>query len=345
MDASKYNSNGVASPQPLGSDSPGSNPGLIYQPANKPTSPGSFLPGQTVSLLTFQANVSGRRIRISMNDIPKQAHKDPGQLAGSIAIIDSSGVVLASLGTPLTGDTNNETAFFQNNTGGAVLKTQQDGGSQSNVLVGNLAASSGTGVEIDMFGSGSGIVIVTTGASATGRLIQLSQNNVLNTNFPLTIANSAAVSTHFTRAASFIGKNIYVSDGTTPNGNLTGATGDICLDGTGGALYFCVTGTTWTPAGGTTIIGGTTALYSGSVVSGAAGTNFPAGWSVTNPGAGLYEITHTLGVSNYSVQLTPNVFASREVSVYNKTSTLFDIAIANLSGTATNTDFDFILTY
>lgn len=53
------------------------------------------------------------------------------------------------------------------------------------------------------------------------------------------------VSTNFTPVARFLGVTLYVSDGTSPNGVLSGASGDICLRGDAGKIYFCVSTTTW----------------------------------------------------------------------------------------------------
>jgi hypothetical protein len=53
------------------------------------------------------------------------------------------------------------------------------------------------------------------------------------------------VSTHFTPVAKFLGTTLYVSDGTSPNGTLNGASGDICIKADAGKLYFCVGSTTW----------------------------------------------------------------------------------------------------
>lgn len=40
---------------------------------------------------------------------------------------------------------------------------------------------------------------------------------------------------------------IYISDGTTPDGNLTGVQGDYCLNGPSGVPYYCdANGTNWT---------------------------------------------------------------------------------------------------
>ena len=53
------------------------------------------------------------------------------------------------------------------------------------------------------------------------------------------------VSGHFTPVTKFLGVTLYVSDLTSPNGTLSGATGDICLKGDSGKLYVCAGGTTW----------------------------------------------------------------------------------------------------
>lgn len=63
---------------------------------------------------------------------------------------------------------------------------------------------------------------------------------------PLESNGSSVVSTHFT--AFFKAKTItmYVSDGTTPNGNLSGNTGDVCFGADSGKAYKCTSaGTTW----------------------------------------------------------------------------------------------------
>ena len=41
--------------------------------------------------------------------------------------------------------------------------------------------------------------------------------------------------------------------------------------------------------------------YAGSWNSNATTTSLPSGWSVTNPGAGQYTLTHNLGTTNYSI--------------------------------------------
>jgi len=66
---------------------------------------------------------------------------------------------------------------------------------------------------------------------------------------PLNIQQDAVTETNFKKCATFGGKTIFISDGTTAEGNLTGVQGDICLDGStvAGGMAFCdANGTNWT---------------------------------------------------------------------------------------------------
>ncbi len=53
------------------------------------------------------------------------------------------------------------------------------------------------------------------------------------------------VTIHFTPVFKTKGVTMYVSDLTSPNGTLSGSTGDICLNGDSGKLYVCAGTTTW----------------------------------------------------------------------------------------------------
>ncbi len=111
--------------------------------------------------------------------------------------------------------------------------------------------------------------------------------------------------------------------------------------GQDGSLYVYMN-TSWeqfAPAGA----GGT--VFGGGVVSNAAASFFPSGWTVVHSGAGIYQVLHTLGTANYAVTVSPNVFAERFAIVYDKDSTQFWVALFAYSGGApTDTDFDFIVT-
>jgi hypothetical protein len=96
--------------------------------------------------------------------------------------------------------------------------------------------------------TGSGIYLASDSAdSSTRSLGVFSVDNAAATGSnPIKTLNNALVSTNFKKAALFNGVQIWTSDGTTPNGNLSGTTGDICLNGDSGKPYYCVATTSWT---------------------------------------------------------------------------------------------------
>lgn len=59
------------------------------------------------------------------------------------------------------------------------------------------------------------------------------------------INGNRLVSTNFTPVLKAKGLTIYVSDGTTPNGALSGNAGDICFGADSGKAYKCTSTTTW----------------------------------------------------------------------------------------------------
>jgi hypothetical protein len=62
------------------------------------------------------------------------------------------------------------------------------------------------------------------------------------------IDQDAIVSTHFRRifVEENTGHTLWISDGTTPNGSLSGSAGDICFNGDSGKAYYCTGTTSWT---------------------------------------------------------------------------------------------------
>jgi len=69
------------------------------------------------------------------------------------------------------------------------------------------------------------------------------------TEAPLKGKQSYLTETNFRRfiTDSSSGTTIWISDGTTPDGNLTGVVGDLCLNGAGGVPFYCDTaGKNWT---------------------------------------------------------------------------------------------------
>lgn len=54
-------------------------------------------------------------------------------------------------------------------------------------------------------------------------------------------------SVHFKMVSMFGGVTLWVSDGTTANGNLSGTAGDICFNGGSNKPEYCTGTTNWSP--------------------------------------------------------------------------------------------------
>lgn len=81
--------------------------------------------------------------------------------------------------------------------------------------------------------------------------------------------------------------------------------------------------------------------YMGTVTSGAAGSPFPAGWSVTNGSTGEYTITHNLGTTAYTVAALAH--ASNWCQLASKGSNSFLLIFWSSQASTVNNDFDFQL--
>lgn len=89
-------------------------------------------------------------------------------------------------------------------------------------------------------------------ASASSRsLIAVTNNNTAATGvIPVAIANLSPTSTNYFRMMYFGGNSggnyLWKANGVTPNGNLSGSAGDICIGADGGKMYYCTGTTSWT---------------------------------------------------------------------------------------------------
>lgn len=63
---------------------------------------------------------------------------------------------------------------------------------------------------------------------------------------PLTITQDAESTTHFNKIISLSGVMLYISDGTTANGALSGTAGDICFNAGSNKPEYCTGTTNWT---------------------------------------------------------------------------------------------------
>ena len=86
--------------------------------------------------------------------------------------------------------------------------------------------------------------------SGTGVMAALVNSNSSNNFAVLALSNAGIVSVHFNKMIIMGGvgsMTIWLSDGTTPDGNLTGVAGDICFGADSGKAYYCpAAGTVWT---------------------------------------------------------------------------------------------------
>jgi hypothetical protein len=87
-------------------------------------------------------------------------------------------------------------------------------------------------------------------STGTRNLVEITNDHASAVNVtPLKIQQDGVTSTNFKKHIALDGLTIWISDGTTAEGNLTGVEGDICLNGGTGAgqTAFCDSaGTNWT---------------------------------------------------------------------------------------------------
>ena len=86
-------------------------------------------------------------------------------------------------------------------------------------------------------------------ATASASCVEITSNNVAYDQPLLKLTQTGVTETNFKKYITLGGNTIWVSDGTTANGALTGVEGDICLNGGSGAgqsAYCNSAGTNWT---------------------------------------------------------------------------------------------------
>jgi len=86
-------------------------------------------------------------------------------------------------------------------------------------------------------------------ATASASCVEITSNNVAYDQPLLKLTQTGVTETNFKKYITLNGNTIWVSDGTTANGALTGVEGDICLNGGSGAgqsAYCNSAGTNWT---------------------------------------------------------------------------------------------------
>ena len=119
--------------------------------------------------------------------------------------------------------------------------------------------------------------------TSTRSLLRITNDNTAATGVtPLRIIQDAVTSTNFKKTIDTASSVIWISDGTTPAGNLSGVIGDLCLNGPTGELFYCTaTGTNWTSTAGA---GGSGQLDKDTTAFTNVSTGNPEAYSFTIPG-------------------------------------------------------------
>ena len=216
MDTGNYNSVGISQTGPAMNQSPSSNPGIVYQPANTPTSQGSFKSGQQAGQNVTYLGKDGTTLVIG-NQIADVLDNQVG-----IVIYDSNGQILM--------------IFGGGHTDGGIIR----------------ANSTGTDNAISAVNDDGGYAgFFSDGGSGTDNIVRIEIDNTANTNSPLQIANAKIYNSYFRKMmnlqAGSGGVTIWTGDGShTPNAVLSGSLGDFLIGGPGGHPFYCTGTTNWT---------------------------------------------------------------------------------------------------
>ena len=244
-------------------------PGAIFNPVENPNNPSNLMPGQSISDLTFISGISQRFIRISMNPVTNQTNFQVGQSAGTMIFVDASLNKNVSIGD--VDDPSNPANVFigqQRPTTRALIVTgpiqSTQGSRQTELALINDSNNPGANqpvlsVQGTSEVAGTPIVQILSaifggGAGPKGPPLQVEQQGLNNTYPTVLLTQESLISTKFQRyfglekgqnSGNFL--TIYISmDGTTPNANLSGNAGDICLNGPSGQPFYCTGTTNWT---------------------------------------------------------------------------------------------------
>lgn len=262
MDNLKYNAMGVAEPQPLGSQSPASNPGVVYQPANKPTNPGALkVAVQAVRNIIYKAQDGGATNIGTQSDSPAVINIDGVNIGGAAGILiydkdyKTAAPLFATWNSAITYAKGDLVGFGHFN----YVALQSSSNKQPDTNPTFWMTTSPIGLPsvilLETFASPTALTIQNRPDASTPISLATITNNSSQAADALTLTGLNVVSTHFTQIASFIGADtgsgsgfttFWMSDGASPSGALSGSQGDICYNGPSGQPFYCGGGTTWT---------------------------------------------------------------------------------------------------
>lgn len=228
-----------------------------------------FLTAATDETVVFQVKASAALAAGKLVNLSGASMTTGTALAASDlnALTTGIGIHVASSATAITGAGR---LIYSNHTGAtgtsATLNEFATAATDETILfaltaTGALALGTVVSIVADSCTTGFGINVsmdaLTTGAmvnlhsdsadTSTRSLVHIHNDNTAAVGTtPLEIVQDAIVSTKFKKCASFAGFTLWVStDGTTPNGNLSGTAGDICLNAVSSKPLICTGTTNW----------------------------------------------------------------------------------------------------
>lgn len=161
---------------------------------------------------------------------------------GSIAVITGNGLT--------TGHALTLTSSGVITTTGDMLAVTASGATTSTgvVRVTTAALTTGSAVTItaNALTSGTGLTVSSSSTDTTAHGLVTLTNSGAGSIAPLILGTNAAVSTHFYKFATSNSVTIWIGDGTTANGALTGTAGDILINGGSNKPEYCTGTTNWT---------------------------------------------------------------------------------------------------
>ena len=232
---------------------------------------GTFTSG-TITGGTIRTAASGARIELtSANGVA--VYNSDGTLIGQFQTTDS-GTLFSSTSPNTAGRMFQHISFIQSgsnanpmvylqaedvSTGTTCLSIVQKGDLNA-ILVSQTATSNSNSLQMENLGTGLVAYLKSNNAGSvraveiynigSGEALYAGQsgNSAIA---PVEFNQATAASTNFYKVIKLNGagtnRAVWLSNGTTPNGNLTGVQGDICINADGGKAYYCsTTGTTWT---------------------------------------------------------------------------------------------------
>lgn len=171
----------------------------------------------------------------------------------TLAVVGSS-VTTGSVFFAYSNSSNNSSRYLTyivndhaSATGTTALYVRNDSTNAVATFVGGATTNPAVYIGADALTTGSALSVNSNSASTSSFVLCAISN--LNSSatgaIPLAIANLAPTATNFFRMMYLGGITVWKASGLTPNGSLSGGTGDICFGADSGKAYYCSSGTTW----------------------------------------------------------------------------------------------------